>query len=171
MSKVYGLHTTRLYRIWQGMKQRCNNERCASYVYYDNRGIAICDEWLNDFLAFYFWAISNGYRDDLSIDRIDVNGNYEPSNCRWATAKEQANNKRPYNTVKKIRGEIRYPTLVSIIIEQNITLKYLSEKTGISSYRLATHLHNGDFTLKEAKALKDVLGTDIPIEELFEEAV
>ena len=94
---THGKRHTRLYNIYHGMKARCYNENEAKYEIYGARGITICDEWLNKehgFENFYEWAINNGYSDDLSIDRIYVNGNYEPSNCRWATAKEQALNTR-----------------------------------------------------------------------------
>ncbi len=92
-----GAHT-RLHTIWKEMRQRCTNPHTTNYKNYGGRGIIICEEW-NDFSKFREWAINNGYADDLSIDRIDVNGNYEPQNCRWSTDKEQSRNKRDTLTI------------------------------------------------------------------------
>lgn len=95
-----GIRNTRLYRIWLAMKNRCQNEKNLRYKDYGGRGIKVCNEWRNDFQTFYDWAMSNGYSDDLTIDRIDNNGNYEPSNCRWITTKEQNNNSRRCHVVE-----------------------------------------------------------------------
>ena len=91
---------TRLYGIWRGIKRRCLNPNYHHFKNYGGRGITVCDEWLESFKSFYDWAMSNGYQDDLSIDRIDNDKGYDPSNCRWVTMAEQNKNKRVANGYK-----------------------------------------------------------------------
>lgn len=93
LNRSHDKSNTRLYKIYSKMKSRCNNPNISNYNRYGGRGISVCQEWLDDFMAFYEWSIKNGYSDDLSIDRINNDGNYEPCNCRWVTIKEQANNR------------------------------------------------------------------------------
>jgi len=100
----HGKSRTKLNAVWQAMKQRCFNENNANYIFYGGRGIKVCNEWKNSFIEFYNWAIENGYKEGLSIDRINVNGNYEPDNCQWVKMKIQTRNKRD-NVFVEFNGE------------------------------------------------------------------
>jgi hypothetical protein len=95
--KTHGKSNTRLYHIWVGMKSRCLNPHNIKYNIYGGRGIKVCSDWLNSFEEFCDWAMANGYADNLTIDRIDGNGNYEPSNCRWSTLSEQNKNRNKWH--------------------------------------------------------------------------
>ena len=94
-ARKHGMYNTRIYKNYHGMKARCYNSKHAKYSIYGARGISICDEWLGDdgFVNFYNWAMANGYDDDKTIDRVDVDGDYSPANCRWADASLQGYNR------------------------------------------------------------------------------
>lgn len=138
---THGFTRTRLYYIWEDMKRRCYAKERKGYKNYGGRGIRVCDEWKNDFTIFKDWAFENGYNDELTIDRIDVNGNYEPSNCRWATWKEQANNKRN-KTAIEFEGETH-------------TLKEWSEITGIGASTIQKRLFKRGWSIEDALMIKD----------------
>ena len=124
-SRCLPISYTRIYRIWQGMKKRCTNPNYEPYKNYGGRGITICDEWMNDSKAFYKWAIEHGYDDDLQIDRINNDGNYEPSNCRWVTPKVNANNKRKTAYQIKIeKNDIHYKRQKFEFYAKEHNLKY-----------------------------------------------
>lgn len=100
---IHGMSRSRLYQIWNAMRQRCENPKAISYKYYGEKGISVCEEW-KEFKNFCAWALNNGYTDYLTLDRKDSNGNYEPSNCKWATNKEQQNH-TSYNRLYTYNGE------------------------------------------------------------------
>jgi hypothetical protein len=110
-----------LYRKWQDMKNRCYNKNVQRYECYGGRGITVCDEWKNSFQNYYDWCISNGYEKGLTLDRIDVNGNYEPSNCKYVTQIEQGFNKR--NTFYVTINGNKY-SLAKLMYDNNMSTKY-----------------------------------------------
>lgn len=129
MAVKHGMAGTRLYRIWIGMKNRCNDPKHVKYDDYGGRGITVCEAWEHNSKAFCDWAMANGYTDELTLDRVDVNGNYCPENCRWATWKEQHNNRRN-NIVVTFNGKTQ-------------TLPRWAEETGIDHHKLFMRLSRG----------------------------
>lgn len=126
--------------VYYNMLKRCYNPKASGYEHYGQRGITVCDEWQNDCCNFYTWAKQTGYKEDLQLDRIDVNGNYEPSNCRWVTAQENSYNKR--NTRKvAYKGEIH-------------TLMEWSEIVGIDKIILADRIYKYKWDIDRAMTQK-----------------
>lgn len=126
----------KLYRIWNDIKQRTSNKNNPRYESYGARGITICAEWKDDFIAFRTWALSNGYQEGLSIDRIDNEKGYFPDNCRWATSYQQANNKRS-NHLITFQGE-------------SLTLSEWAKKFNISYTALKQRINKLGWTVERA---------------------
>ena len=158
--KKHGLTGSRLYHIWRCMKIRCYNKNAPYYKNYGGRGITICDEWRNDFKVFYNWAINNGYQENLTIDRIDVNGNYEPNNCRFISTKEQCNNKRS-NVYLTFNGKTQ--TISQWSDELGIDYKSLQYRKSIDYFFIRDAL-NRNMTLKDVATKYH-----IPLDKIFDE--
>lgn len=113
---THGMTNDRIYKIWSTMKARCSNPKSTGYKYYGGKGISVCKDWKDNFLSFYHWSMNSGYTDYLTIDRIDSNKNYEPSNCRWVTMKIQANN-RNYKPKRPNKSNMNKDDLIKYINE------------------------------------------------------
>lgn len=135
LHKSHGMSNTRLFYIWQSMRHRCTIKNDRAYKNYGGRGIKVCEEWTSDFMNFYNWAINNGYRDDLTIDRINVNGNYEPSNCRWIPKEYQAENKRNSRYVYFNGEKFTIPQFANIL---GITFELLIYRLKKNNYNLSS---------------------------------
>ena len=134
-----------LYKRFMKMVERCENPNCKAYENYGARGIRVCDEWKNNFVSFYNWAMANGYRDDLTIERINVNGNYCPENCKFIPLSEQAKNKTN-NVWITYNGETHYLAEWSRIIGLNAqTIRNRLKKYGYDNLDkvLITRRYNG----------------------------
>ncbi len=132
----HGESKTRLYGIWNGMIQRCLNFKASNYKDYGGRDITICNEWL-DFIPFRDWSLNNGYKENLQINRINNNGNYEPSNCNFVTAKENARKTRRNKLNLFLANEIRDFWFIG-----NITKKFLAEKYNVSKRTISLIINN-----------------------------
>lgn len=119
-NRTHGMSKSRLYLEWAGIKSRCFYSGAKKYKYYGGRGIKVCDEWAKSFETFKDWALKNGYNDSLTIERIDVNGDYCPENCKWITRKEQSNNTRR-NVVITYNGKTQ--TLLEWVEELGLDYK------------------------------------------------
>lgn len=134
-SGTHKMSYTRLYKTWMGMRCRCSYVNDKAYSTYGGKGIKVCDEW-QKFEPFYQWALANGYADDLTIDRIDNNGNYEPNNCRWVNRKTQANN-RTSNRIITYNNESH-------------TLSEWSEILGVKYETLSARLNKYKWSVEQA---------------------
>jgi hypothetical protein len=120
--KLNGASKQRLYTIWKGMCRRCTDDNCKDWHDYGGRGIKVCEDWKANYFTFREWAMAHGYRDDMSIDRIDVNGNYCPENCRWAGELEQMLNKRGSEYINIRLTTSRLKRLLDDMPESVVTL-------------------------------------------------
>jgi hypothetical protein len=147
---THGKKETRLYKIWEGIKSRCNNPNDTGYKYYGGRGIKVCKEWQNDFESFYKWAIENGYQDNLTLDRINNDGDYEPSNCRWVNMKTQQRNRRDavYVTINGVTKHLLEWAEIVGIKKQTIVTRYYKGVRG--NELLAPPKYSGRWHKKKA---------------------
>lgn len=129
----HGMTNSRLYNIWHGSKERCQNKNSKDYKNYGGRGIRMCHEWENSFQNFYDWAISHGYKENLTIDRINVNGDYCPGNCRWVDIKTQNQNKRKNVNItinKETKCSAEWERILGIC-RHTIKKRYLRGETNV----------------------------------------
>lgn len=136
----------RLRRIHNGMIQRCHNPNAHAYKYYGGRGISVCEEWRNDRAAFISWSLNNGYAEDLTIDRIDNDGNYTPENCRWADRKVQAKNQRRENIIPPVSKPYKTWTIDGVTKLRKEWCKEYGVSYNMVMYRVS---HKG-MNIKEA---------------------
>lgn len=137
-NKTHGKSTTKLYGVWCGIKARCFNKNSTAYKDYGGRGIKMCEEWSNHYDLFEKWAIDNGYKEGLSIDRIDNNGDYSPENCRWVTDAAQANNRRS-NRIYTINGVTHNLTEWANILGINPKTLFNRVYTGVDFEKAITY--------------------------------
>ena len=143
---IHGMRDSRIYGIWNAMKQRCENPKAARYGAYGGRGITVCEAWSKSFQEFYAWSTANGYTDELTIDRIDNSKGYSPDNCRWVSRIIQQNNRRINHWV--------------VVDGNRMTLTQAARKYGVDAKRIGTRLARG-WSFERAFEWKIKSGYDI----------
>lgn len=139
----------RLYSIWGNMKQRCNNPNANGYAYYGGKGVKVCSDWAEHFASFYKWSTENGYADNLTIDRIDSDGNYEPNNCRWIT-KSKNSRRASISAQANGFGKGGKPRDVYEYNNKSKSLTDWSEELGIPYETLRTRIHTYGWSIETA---------------------
>jgi CENP-B-like protein len=145
MFTKHGLTNHDLHTRWEKIKARCFNKNATHYEDYGGRGITMCDQWKNDFMSFFNWAITNGYKKELEIDRINNNGDYEPINCRWVTRSQNLSNTRR-NVYVELNGE-------------RITLTEACNKLGLKFVTIASRMKKLNLSFDEAIVYKKICTT------------
>ena len=172
MHQTHGMTHTRLYSIWKNMKHRCGNPKDPKYGSYGGKGIRVCDEWKNNFLAFYEWAISNGYKDPdvknrldlywyaLTLDRIDEKKDYEPSNCRWIPFNDNRNRR---STGRRCSNN----NTANILSTVSISLSDLARKTKISKWRISKAMLGEEMLFSPMECIRLAAALNSTVDELF----
>ncbi len=137
---IDGRTKEKLHTIWNSMKQRTTNPNVKTFSHYGGRGIKVCDEWFKDYLIFKEWAFANGYAERLSIERINNDGNYEPGNCRWATMKEQCQNRRNSRVLE--------------IGARKQTLRQWSDELGLDHKKIRQRVYRRNNSRQESDLIK-----------------
>ena len=179
MSKKHGWKGTRLYNSWRGMKARCNNPNDTAYKHYGGRGITICEEW-ESFETFKDWALRNGYQETLTIERKDVNGNYEPDNCEWVSVRNQHYNTR--DTIKvggkclaelAVENGLKYATVLrrynsgerelSLLLRPVEHEPILLDEKNLLQISKETGINYGTIRYRWKKGIRDYAGLSKPV--------
>lgn len=147
---THGLSKHPLYRKWSGMITRTTNKKENCYKRYGGRGISVCEEWKNNFMSFYNWSINNGWEKGLTIDRIDVNGNYEPNNCQWITMRE--NTIKDMNLFRPTENQIK--EICKLYVDNKLTITYISKIFKTHKENISNILKKNNIQINKNRRMK-----------------
>lgn len=159
------VQVVRLNRILTGMKRRCSDPNSPAYKYYGGKGIKVCEEWQSEagLENFVTWALEHGYDDDLTIDRIDSNKDYEPANCRWLTRSENSRHAHPVKTIRDGK-ELRSKRFINDGLNcAEMSMRQLADNLGWTPQQLSNRIATGKFTLAEWEAIAQAMGASLSV--------